>query len=451
MSSRPLQVLRVAARRGSSAAVRCRLGLVSATRRRAAVARELRLACEQLGPAFVKLGQLVSVRPDLFSAETVFEMQKLQDEVEPLDEAVVRRTITSELGASPESLFSSFCADPVASASIAQVHRATLRERYRPVWGDALAAGASVAVKVVRPEAGRTIEADLAVAGRTIGLLKRFGFMRRVDLSSLLDEFASSLRSELDLRNEGRVADRFSFDFRDDPAVLTPRVVWPLTTRRVLTMEYVEGWRLSELDQAALAGVDARALAIHGATAFMRQVLVHGRFHADLHPANIFVTPDGRIAYLDFGIVGRLTPREREHIAQVLVALAYGDADRALRHSAELGVEVPAESLAAVTHDLSVLIGRTLGGDSVDVRHFGVGFLALLGRHGIGIPVGYGLLVKSLVTVEGVARALYPEIDILDTAKPFATGLVAQAIGRPSVLAQRLPRAIRAALRELVA
>jgi ubiquinone biosynthesis protein len=216
-------------------------------------------------------------------------------------------------------------------------------------------------------------------------------------------------------------------------------------------MERMYGWRLSELDEAELAGVDAHGLAVHGATAFMRQVMVYGRYHADLHPSNLFVTPDSRIAYLDFGIVGHLTDAERGDIAQVLAAFVYRDADRALRYSANLGVHVPPERVDAVRRELGQLLDATMGGGNSDFRHFGFGFLALLRRHRIAIPGGYGLLVKSLATVEGVARRLYPDIDIMEVARPFVTRMIGESIGSPGMLRDRLPDAWRAAMRELLA
>lgn len=446
---RSLEVSLTVTRHLAAAGMAARFGLAGASARRAAFAREARVACEELGPAFTKLGQLVSVRPDVFGAELVFEMQRLQDAVPPMPPETARRCVEAALGRPPEALFASFDDSPVASASVAQVHAATLRDSYRPVWGEPLPAGSRVAVKVVRPGAARQIREDLSAARGTLRLARAAGLLRRVSLDVLLEEFARSLRSETDLRNEGRVADRFGFDFRDDPLVCVPRIVWPLSGPDVLTMEYVDGWRLSELTEAARSGVDARALAEHGAVAFMRQVLVLGRFHADLHPANIFVTPDSRIAYLDFGIVGELGSDERDAVAEVLAALVYGDAERALRHSARLGVEVPAGRAGALAADVSELMRGTLASGSRDVRHFGVGFLGLLMRHGVDIPVGYGLLVKALVTVEGVARALHPDIDIIETARPFVTGLLARKALDPARLAERAPAAFRAALREI--
>ncbi len=417
--------------------------------RRSAFARELREAFEELGPAFIKLGQLISVRPDLFGPELIFEMEKLRDTVPALPAAAIRAVIAEDLGAEPESLFATFDDEPLASASIAQVHRATLAEDYRPVIGPTLPAGTAVAVKVVRPGAEKAILADVAAARPLVDWLARRRRLARYNLPGLLDEFARSLCSECDLRREARVADRFAFDFRDDPLLVVPRIVWRRTAHRVLTMEYIEGWRLSAVTVAEREGIDGRALALHGAEMFMRQVLVLGRFHADLHPANIFVTPDGRIAYLDFGIIGTTDPSQRIAIAQVLAATVYGDADRALKYSAELGLVVPPDKQAHVRRRVGELMAQTLAAPPRDVRSFAIGFLRIMDEQHVRVPVGYGLLVKALVTVEGVAQALYPDIDITEAAKPYATRLIALRMLDPARLAEKMPDALRAALREL--
>jgi ubiquinone biosynthesis protein len=451
MSARSRRITSVFARHALAGAWHSAFGLASAPRRRAAFAREWRIAFHELGPAFVKLGQLISVRPDEFGRELVAEMAAMQDSVPALPATAIRAVIEAEFGRAPEQLFATFDDTPIASASIAQVHGATLAEPCRPVWGETLPAGAQVVVKVIRPGAAEQILADLVEARRLIDLLKRRGFLKRVNAHRLLDEFDASVHRELDLRIEAHIADRFAFDFREDPQVEVPRVVWARTSRRVVTMERMIGWRLTDMGEAELAGVDGRALAMHGSTAFMRQVMVYGRYHADLHPANLFVTPRNTIAYLDFGIVGHLTKDEREDIAQVLAALVYRDADRALRYSRRLGVEVPPERIDAVRRELGELLDSLLGPDSGGFRHFGMGFLALLRRHDIDVPVGYGLLIKSLATVEGCARSLYPDVDIMDIAKPFVTKLLSDAMGRPDRLQERIPAALRAAAREFVA
>ncbi len=421
----------------------------SAAARRATFARHMRQAFEELGPAFIKLGQLISVRPDLFGPELVFEMEALRDSVPPASAEAIRSVIEREFHAPIEQLFAEFDDEPVASASIAQVHRAVLAEEYRPVIGDTLPAGTRLAVKIVRPGVEASVLADIVAARRFAERVSRIPAMRRYNLPGLLDEFAESLRSECDLRREARVADRFAFDFRADPLVFAARTVWPRTSRRVLTMEYVEGWRLSEITEAERRGIDGRGLALHGAEVFMRQVLVLGRFHADLHPSNLFITPDGRIAYLDFGIVGLTRPEQRTAIAQVLAATVYGDADRALKYSAELGLVVPDARQAVVRERVSRLMRDTLLVPPRDVRGFAIGFLRIMDDERVCVPIGFGLLVKALVTVEGVARQLYPDIDITVAAKPYATRLIAQQMMNPARVAEKMPAAIRAALREL--
>jgi ubiquinone biosynthesis protein len=363
----------------------------------------------------------------------------------------LRTVIEESLGAPVATLYASIDETPLASASVAQVHAAVLAASYRPVWGEELPAGAEVVVKVIRPGAADALRGDIVEARRLGSSRLMRLLLKGVDVGSLLDEFSDSVERELDLRVEGRVADRFAFDFRPDPKIVVPRIVWTRTAPRVLTMERMYGWRLSELGEAELAGVDAHGLAVHGATAFMRQVMLYGRYHADLHPSNLFVTPDNRIAYLDFGIVGHLTDAERGDIAQVLAGFVYRDADRALRYSANLGVVVPPEKVDTVRRELGELLDKTMGGGSTDFRHFGFGFLGLLRRNGIAIPGGYGLLVKSLATVEGVARRLYPDIDIMEVARPFVTRMIGDSIGRPDKLQQRIPAVWRAAMRELLA
>ncbi len=430
---------------------KCRFGLLRGRRRRTIIAKQMRLFCERMGPTFAKLGQLASVRPDVFSPETVFELERLQDRMPPVPDDAIQKAIVVELGAEPDRLFADFEDEPLAAASVAQVHRARLRKDYLPVTGEVLPAGTEVAIKVLRPGIEPQIAADLAIARRWARRMARFKRLARWRPVELLDEFSAMLDRELDFRNEGRVADGFTRDFADDEQVIVPRVIWRHTTRRVLVTEYVEGWRLNDLGAAERAGIDARALATHGANVFMHQVLVLGYYHADMHPANLFVTPDGRICFLDFGIVGTTTSAQREAIAQVLVGLVYGDADRALRYSRELGLEIPDEQVAKVRKRVEELVrNHLLAEPQADVRGFALGFLSMLADFRITIPTGYGLLIKSLVTVEGVARAIYPDLDLMQAARPFTTRLIAEQLLQPDRLRHRLAAARNAALEVLL-
>jgi ubiquinone biosynthesis protein len=440
-----------ALRHAAGALVETRAGAMARDRRRAIVARHLREALEEAGPGFVKAGQLLSVRPDLVPTAWIAELERLQDAGPTVPFDAIRATLRRELGREDGWPFAQVDPRPAAAASVAQVHRATLTREVRPVDGAPLAAGTVVAVKVLRPGIEGRLAADLAWARRWARRLARLPGAAAGTALAALDEVEASAARELDLRHEGRVADRFRRDFRDDPVVQVPRVVWPGTTRRVLTSEWVEGWRLSELGPAERAGIDARALAEHGARAFLRQVLELGRFHADLHPANLLVTPQGRICYLDFGIVGRAPPARRRAIARLLAGTAYGDEGLALDASRALGLDIPDAVAPEVAREVAALAERHLRGRTpADVRGYATGFLDLLRRHRIAIPSGYGLLVKALLTVEGVARSLYPDLDVVEVARPEVTCLLLTELADTATLAQRAERAVRAGVRELI-
>ena len=438
-------------RHAAAALIETRAGVMARDRRHAIVARHLREALEQAGPGFVKAGQLLSVRPDLVPAAWIAELERLQDTGPTVPFDAIHGALRRELGREEDWPFADVDPRPAAAASVAQVHRAVLTREVRPVVGDVLPEGTVVAVKVLRPGIEDRLAADLAWARRWARRMARLPGLAALPALSALEEIEASAARELDLRHEGRVADRFRHDFRDDAIVQVPRVVWPGTTRRVLTSEWVEGWRLSELGPAERSGIDARALAEHGARAFLRQVLQLGRFHADLHPANLLVTPQGRICYLDFGIVGHAPPAQRHAIARLLAATAYGDEDLALDASRALGLDIPDEVAAAVARDVAALAERHLRGRTpADVRGYATGFLDLLRRRGIAIPSGYGLLVKALLTVEGVARSLYPDLDVVEVARPEVTRLLASDLADPATLPERSGRALRAGLRQLI-
>lgn len=427
-----------------------RLGTVGITRRREIFARELRFAFEELGPAFIKLGQLISIRPDMFAPQYVFEMENLRDSVTPTPFEQMKPVFEEELGKSYDQLFQDIDPQPIGSASIAQVYRAKLAFDYVPVIGDIMPAGTDLAIKMVRPGSEEKIRADIAAVRPLINTLHKLRPLKRFNMPQLLQEFADSITSEIDLRVEGRISDRFAFDFIDDPHVTTPTIVWPQTSKSILTMQFIQGWHLDQAEEAEAAGVDARFLAIHGADVFMKQVMVVGRFHADLHQSNLLLTPDNKICYIDFGIMGEVKEEHKEAIAQILAATVYADAKRAIQYSADIGLIVRDSEREDVIAKVSSLMGRTFSKTPRDVRGFAIGFLSILNEQRVVVPRGFGLLVKALVVVEGCAQAVYKDIDIVEAAESFTTELVLKHMMRPSRLYKKIPLAIDAAIHELI-
>jgi ubiquinone biosynthesis protein len=381
------------------------------------VGRRLRLLLQDLGPTFVKIGQLLSVRPDLVPPDVIFELEKLQDNVPPFSFDEVKKIFQADLEKDIEEIFSRFDEVPLASASIGQVHIAYLRD------------GQRVAVKVQRPGARDLIEADIDLL---FYVAKRLGGkITFVDTVGLVDELSQSLQRELDYRVEARNIDRFRHNFREEPLIKIPVVHWQLCSKRILVMEYVEGTKVSDLATPERMGIDTYNLAVHGARAFMKMVLEDGFFHGDLHPANVLITPDGKIAYLDFGMVGYLSEEDREIITRMLLGIIRQDADLIVEEAKNLGVEIPREKVPEMRRELREIIdryyGRTLGELEIDI--IGREFLSLIYRHKIKIPKEYAMLAKALITVEGVAKKLYPQINILEVAKPYVFEIIKKKYG----------------------
>ncbi len=365
-------------------------------------------AFEDLGPAFVKLGQFLSVRPDLVPLSAVAELERLQDRARPLPVDVLRPVLEGELGAPVGRLFRRLDSEALASASVSQVHRAELPD------------GQSVAVKIQRPGAADRLRADLLLAGRLLGAAARLTAAgRRTDVAALWDEVREAAEAELDFRREAETAEALARNFRRVPGIRVPRVHWGWTSRRVLTCEFVVGQKIS--DVAARREPAYQALAERGARAFMKQVLEDGLYHADLHPANLLLTPEGDIAYLDFGIVGRLSPGERHAVLGALAGLLARDPPLALRHLAHLGVRVAPDRAEGLAREVAQVMDEALAPRLADlsVARLGRGLLAAVRRHRVEVPRRHALLIKALLTVEGSARLLHPEFSFEAAARSF--------------------------------
>ncbi len=395
-------------------------------------AARIRLTLEDLGPTFVKFGQALSVRSDLLPADLIAELAMLQEHVAPLAAGAAESAIEAAFGQPIATLFPVFESTPIASASIAQVHRATLPS------------GEIVAVKVRRPGIGRTIAADVEILRQLARLLQRHvPAAEIVDPVRLVDEFARTIRSEQDLVREGRNLERCAANFTGDPTVRFPRVYWAQTTSSVLTMEYFDGVKVTELDAAGIGPFARRLIARRGADAILRQVLEHGFFHADPHPGNLVVMADDVIGFLDLGMVGRLDERARGALARIVRAIGHRDTAELTAVALEIMETHGEVDAAALERDLAALID--LYGDvplaDLSVRDLLGDIVGTAARHRLRFPSQLMLLIKVLVTIEGVGAQLDPAFKMVEHAAPMAERLRERELA-PEAIAKRLVHAL---------
>lgn len=375
----------------------------------------LRLALEELGPTFIKLGQLLSTRSDLVPAGYLRELSKLQDSAPPVPPATISDLVEQELGARPDEIFARFETQPLASASIGQAHLATLQD------------GTEVVVKVRRPQVNAVIETDLEILQNLANRAsRRWEAAANYNLPGLVSDFAVSLRRELDYLSEGRNAERFATDFAADPDVHIPRVFWATTTSRVLTLERIVGIKVDDVDGLDRARVDRRALATKAAGAAVRMVFEHGFFHADPHPGNLFIEPDGRIGLIDFGMVGEVDDGLRQQLASVLAALTAHDVDRLAKALLELSVvkrKVDREQFRAdLVRFVALYRGRRLG--EVNIAALVSNLLALLRKHRLQLPQEMAALLKFFLMVEGMGVRLDSDFNLGAFLGPYARQLM---------------------------
>jgi ubiquinone biosynthesis protein len=384
----------------------------------------LREMLDELGPTFVKFGQLLSMRPDVLPPDVISELRALQDDVRPFAFADVERVVQEELGQPIERLFLEFEQAPMAAASIGQVHRAVLPN------------GRHVAVKVQRPQAPQQIEADLALLYQAARIVKeRVRALDFVDTRGLVDEFARSIRHELDYRLEGRNADLLRANFATDERVRIPRVYWTYTRPRVLTLEFLDGPKIGELGEE-LSPADRRLLADRIATTWMEMIFRHGAFHGDPHPANILVpaAPD-QIGLVDFGIVGKLSEDDMSRLTRLFIDASNENVDALPRHLRELGVRYPPQLEQELTLELRELYYRYYGASLSEIDALQVirEAFALIHQVHLKLPTRFLLLDKVLHTLAAVGVELYPEFNVFTVARPYARELVRERF-RPARL-----------------
>lgn len=392
--------------------------------------RRLREMLDELGPTFVKLGQLLSTRPDLVPPDIVAELRKLQDDVSPFPFDDVERVVAAELGLTIERAFTSFEEEPVAAASIGQVHRATLPN------------GEEVVVKVQRPTAPRQIESDLQLMRSAAKLVaERMHHLEFVDANEIVDEFARSIRQELDYQREARNAEACRRNFADDPRVAIPRVWWRYTTGRVLTLERLEGTHVRDLPLDSWSDEDRRELAYRMTDAWMAMIFRHAFFHGDPHPSNILLLDDGRLGLIDFGLAGRLTDEDMARLTRLFVDAATENVDALPRRLAELGVRYPKEREEELRSRLEELFYRYYGTQlsAIDPIEVIREALDLIYAMNLRLPTRFVILDKALATLGGVAAEVYPDFNVFEVARPYAKQLMAERFS-PARLAMRVQR-----------
>ncbi len=414
----------------------------------------VRLTLEELGPTFVKLGQVLATRPDLIPMSLVNELRQLQDKVAPFDTDGIKKHVEAEYGRPLEELFAEFDLKPLAAASIAQVHRATLKD------------GRKAVLKIQRPNLERIIATDLDLLGWFADTLEeRLPEARRFRPAAIVAEFKKSIVKEIDFQTEAYHIKRFAKNFKDDPTVYVPHVFDELTTSRILCEEFIEGIKLNDPKLHARDDVDKPLLARHGIRFILEQALVHGFFHADPHPGNIFWLPGNRICCIDYGMMGILEQERIDELLDYLVGVLTRDVDKIVRLFARLGLIGDDVDVRALRRDIDELIGRF---ESVELAKLDLGkyiqsIFDVITRHDVQLPSDLLLVGKALATIEGVGREIYPQLDTITEIRPVILKIYLRRLADPAFhtrsarraaeevlhLAETGPRDLRIALRKL--
>ncbi len=393
----------------------------------------LRQALTALGPTFVKLGQILSTRPDLLPPSFIDELDKLQDTVPPFPAEVAIATIEAELGRPLDTIFREFGRAPLAAASLGQVHAATLHD------------GARVVVKVQRPDIQQVVGLDLAILAELAALAQeRTPLGEQYNLVELAWEFGATIRAELDYRREGRNAERFRENFAGRPIIHIPAIYWDYTSARVLTSERLFGVKINDVAGLAAAGIDRRRLAQRCVEIILQEIFDDGFFHADPHPGNFFALPGEVIGAVDFGQVVALDHELTSNLVLLLVALTRDDAPAALRAMQRLGMLAPREITPALQRDMTRFMERFVGRplEELSARETGEELLALAQRHRLRMPAPLALLLKTIVMMEGIGLQLDPQLDIFAIARPYATRALAD-LASPEAAARRAIEQVR--------
>ncbi len=390
----------------------------------------IRMAMEELGPSFVKLGQILATRPDMVPQELCDELAKLHDTVPPFGFDQAKQIIEAELDSPLKTLFREFDKKPVASASIAQVHRAVLPD------------GEIVAIKVQRPGIRQTIEVDLEIMLDLARLMERYIHgLDAVNPVGIVQEFARTIRKELDFTIEADHIERFARNFESNDNVHVPRVFRRRSTGTVLTMEFVDGVKVSDLAALREGGFDLELIASRGADLILEQIFLHGFFHADPHPGNILILPDNVICFLDYGMMGTVKPRNRQSLADLIVGIVRRDEKQITKAVLGLSENDDPDAAERLEADVADFIEQHFYRPLKDIQmgNLIAQLVQILVRHRLRIVPDFYLLTKALATAEGNGRKLWPDFDMIKNTEPFARKIMAERLS-PRTLAKDLYR-----------
>lgn len=375
----------------------------------------IRILLEDLGTTFIKLGQIASTRRDLFPENIILELEKLQNHVPPFSFTEVNRIIEEELGADTENLFAKFHQTPIASASIGQVHFAILHT------------GENVAIKIQRPNIRTVVETDLEILEDLARLMdSQLEWARNYQLQDIIQEFSTSLREELDFSNEGKNAEKIAKQFTQDSTIHIPKIYWDFSTKKVLTMDYIEGIKINHIEQLAEKGLNRKIIAERFAHCLLHQIFIEGFFHGDPHPGNVLIMPGNVVALMDFGMVGRLTPELKYQFISLIISLKRGDSERIIHTLSQMGLFPDDVDLSLLRLDIDHMREKYY---HLPLSQLHLGevlneFFTIALQYRIQIPAEFTILAKSLMTLEGIISFLDPECNMMKIAEPFAEKLI---------------------------
>lgn len=370
---------------------------------------QLRETLTALGPAFIKIGQALSTRPDILTGPFLEELSKLQDQLPAFSNEIAYRFIEEELGRPPQDLYAQLTPEPIAAASLGQVYKGRLHS------------GEWVAVKVQRPDLAEQVTLDIYILRGLAAWVQKNNKSIRSDLVGILDEFAGRLFEEVDYTQEGRNAERFAHLYEYLPEIYIPKIYWEYTNRRVLTMEWITGTKLNQPEKIQAQGIDARHLIDVGVNCSLRQLLEHGFFHADPHPGNLLATPDGKLAYLDFGMMSEIKVEQRYGLINAIVHIINREFEALAHDYVHLGFLTPETNLEPIIPALGVVFNNALGASvaELNIQSIFDQLSEIMYEYPFRVPSYYALIVRSLLTMEGIAIGVDKEFKVLSAAYPY--------------------------------